>query len=173
MITLPASDECIKMLKESGCTNEVISHSKAVRNIAVKIAKAADANIRLVESGALIHDIGRSKTHGLRHAIEGVKIGKKLGLPREILNIIERHIGAGLSSEEAKKLGLPKKDYIPLTLEEKIVCHADNLVDNNKKRKIEDEIERALDKGNSEYARRLVALHKELSEICGFDVNKI
>lgn len=173
MNTLPTPEECIKMLKQTGCTDEVIRHSKAVRTIAIKIAKAAGANIQLVESGALLHDIGRSKTHGIRHVIEGVKIGKKLGLPLEILNIIERHIGAGLSSEEAKKLGLPKKNYIPLTLEEKIVCHADNLVDNNKKRKIEDEVERAIDKGHSEYARRLVALNKELSDICGFDVNKI
>lgn len=173
MNTLPTNDECIKMLKKTGCTPEVIRHSKEVRTIAIKIAKTAGASIQLVESGALLHDIGRSKTHGIRHAIEGVKIGKKLGLPQEILNIIERHIGAGLSSDEAKKLGLPKKDYIPLTLEEKIVCHADNLVDNNKKRKIEDEVERAIGNGHSEYARRLVALHKELSEICGFDVNKI
>ena len=173
MNKLPSSEECINLLKKTGCTDEVISHSEAVRDVAVKIAKAAGANISLVESGALLHDIGRSKTHGIRHAVEGVKIGKKLGLPENILKIIERHIGAGLSSDEAKKLGLPKKNYIPITLEEKIVCHADNLIENNKKRKIEEEVERALIEGHSEYARRLVVLHKELSDICGFDVNKI
>jgi len=173
MYKLPTPEECINLLKKTGCSDEVINHSEAVRDVAVKIAKAAGANIPLVESGALLHDIGRSKTHGIRHAVEGVKIAKKLGLPENILKIIERHIGAGLSSNEAKKLGLPKKNFIPLTLEEKIVCHADNLIENNKKRKVEEEVERALIEGHSEYARRLVVLHKELSDICGFNVNKI
>lgn len=173
MSSILAPDECLKYLKEVGCSDKVIEHCKVVRDIAVRIAKKANADINLVEAGALLHDIGRSKTHGIRHAIEGVKIGKKLGFSEEILNIIERHIGAGLSKDEAKKLGLPAKDYIPETLEEKIVCHADNLVDNNKKQKIEVEIERALRKGLNDYALRLTILHKELSELCGMDVNNI
>ena len=37
----------------------------------------------------------------------------------------------------------------------------------------EKEIEQALMNSHEEYARRLVILHKELSEICGIDVNKI
>lgn len=173
MEKIPTPEECIMLLKENGCSEEVIAHCKAVRDIALRIAKKTNANLKLVEAGALLHDIGRSKTHGIKHAVEGVKIAKKLGLPNEIINIIERHIGAGLSAGEAKKLGLPAKDYNPVTLEEKIVCHADNLVDNNEKRPIEYEVERALNEGHTEYAKRLVVLHEELSELCGIDVNKI
>ncbi len=173
MDRIPSYDECIELLKTNGCSKEVISHCLAVRNIAVKIAKKANANIELVEAGALLHDIGRSKTHGLKHIVEGSKIAKKLGLPEELVLIIERHIGAGIPLEEAKKLGLPKKDFIPKTLEEKIVCHADNLIDNSKRQPIELEVERVLYDGNNEYARRLVILHKELSDICGIDLNKI
>ena len=173
MNKLPSSEECINLLKKTGCTDEVISHSEAVRDVAVKIAKAAGANISLVESGALLHDIGRSKTHGICHAIEGAKIIKKLGLSEKIVRIVERHIGAGLPAKEAKKLGLPAKNYIPITLEEKIVCHADSLIENSKKQNIEKEIEQALMNSHEEYAKRLVILHKELSEICGIDVNKI
>jgi len=173
MNSIPSPKDCIILLKNAGCSESVVKHCKAVRDVAVKIAEKANANVKLVEAGALLHDIGRSKTHGIRHAIEGVKIGKKLGLSKEILNIIERHIGAGLSKEEAKKLGLPIKDYIPETLEEKIVCHADSLIDNCKKQKIEIEVERALREGLKEYALKLVSLHKELSDICGIDVNYI
>ena len=173
MSSIPTPDECLKLLTKVGCSLEVISHCTAVRDVALRIAKKTNADLKLVEAGALLHDIGRSKTHGIKHAVEGAKIAKKLGLPIEIINIIERHIGAGLSVDEAKKLGLPKKDYIPITLEEKIVCHADNLVDNNEKKPIEYEVQRALNEGNNEYARRLVLLHKELSELCGIDVNKI
>jgi len=165
--------KCLDLLKECGCSDEVIKHSIAVRDVAVRIADKANANRELVEAGALLHDIGRSNTHGIFHAIEGASIAKKLHLPKSIIRIIERHIGAGLTKEEAKKLHLPAKNYLPETLEEKIVCHADNLIDNSSKQKIENEIERALTNGNKEYAIRLVKLHKELSEICGMDLNDI
>ena len=173
MNSIPSPEECINLLKKSGCSEEVISHCQSVRNVAIRIAEKANADVKLVEASALLHDIGRSKTHGIRHAIEGARIAKKLGLPEEIIRIIERHIGAGLPAEEAKKLGLPPKDYLPTTLEEKIVCHADNLVENNKKKNIEYEIEKALTNSFKEYANRLAALHKEISEICGIDVNNI
>ena len=169
----PTPEECIILLKKSGCSENVIRHCKAVRDIAVRIGKKANADVELIEVSSLLHDIGRSKTHGIKHAIEGANIAKKLGLSEDIIKIIERHIGAGLAADEAKKLGLPAKDYIPKTLEEKIVCHADSLIDNSKKQSIEYEIEKALVEGHKEYARRLVALHKELSDICGMDVNKI
>jgi len=173
MSKYPTPEQCILILKDLGCSEEVINHCKAVRDIAVKIAKNTDADINLVESSALLHDIGRSKTHDLFHAIEGAKIARKLGLSNKIIKIIEKHIGAGLTSEEAKKLGLPVKDYIPETLEEKIVCHADNLIECCKKQPIELEVEGAIKDGNNDYAIRLVQLHKELSDLCGFDINKI
>jgi uncharacterized protein (TIGR00295 family) len=173
MEKVPSPKECINYLEISGCPDEVINHCIAVRDIAVKIAKKAKADIELVEAGALLHDIGRSKTHEITHAIEGVKIARELGLTDHIINIIKRHIGAGLESDEAKRLGLPAKDYIPETLEEKIVCHADSLIDNNRKQTIEKAIEKALLEGHKEYARRLASLHKELSEICGTNLNNI
>ena len=170
---IPTAEECIKILKDIGCSKNVISHCEAVRDIAVRIAEKTDADIKLVEAGALLHDIGRSKTHGINHAVEGVKIAKKLGLSKKIIRIIQTHIGAGIIKEEAKKLGLPSMDYLPETLEEKIVCHADSLIDNCKKQDIEKEVEKALINGYNEYAKRLVILHKELSDIIGFDVNNI
>ena len=61
-------------------------------------------------------------------SIVGVEIASKYGCTTDVLNIIERHIGAGITAEEAVKLGLPEKSYVPQTLEEKIVAHADNLI---------------------------------------------
>jgi uncharacterized protein (TIGR00295 family) len=168
-----SQSKCLELLKESGCSDEVIKHSIAVRDVAIRIAQKAKADIDLVEAGALLHDIGRSNTHGIFHAVKGASIAKKLHLPKSIIRIIERHIGAGLTSNEAKKLHLPFKNYLPETLEEKIVCHADNLINNCSRQKIEDEIEKALTDGNKEYAIRLVKLHKELSDICGIDLNYI
>ncbi len=173
MEKIPNPDECIEILKQNGCSEKVILHCKAVRDVAVKIAKKANADVKLVEAGALLHDIGRSKTHGILHATEGVKIAEKIGLPDSIIKIIERHIGAGIPAIDAKRLGLPEKDYIPLTLEEKIVCHADSMVNNNKQQRIESELERVLLEGHKDYAVRLIKLHKELSDIIGMDVNLV
>ena len=164
-------EKCILLLKETGCSDDVIKHCKCVRDLAIKIAKIAKADLITVEIGALLHDIGRSKTHGIYHAFEGVKIAKKNRFPTKIIKIIERHIGAGISKETAVKLGLPPKDYIPRTLEEKIVCHADNLIDNCEKQKIENEIDKAIEKNQTEYALRLRKLHDEISKICGIDLN--
>ena len=119
----------IELLKKENTPENVIEHCKAVCKKAMKIAaNFEDADEDLIRKGALLHDIGRSRTHGITHAIEGVEIAKRYGYCEDVLNIIERHIGAGITEQEAEKLGLPKKSYVPQTLEEKIVAHADNLI---------------------------------------------
>ncbi len=173
MDPIPTPERCIELLQENGCSDEVIKHCMAVRDVAVRIAKKADADLKLVEAGALLHDIGRSKTHGITHAVEGVRIARRIGLPLNILYIIERHLSAGIPKDEAVKLGLPEKDYIPETLEEKIVAHADNLIQDCKRQRIEEEIEQAKEKGLEQVAQRLIDLHKELSDICVMDLNEI
>jgi len=118
-----------ELLQKEHTPENVISHCEAVYQKAMKIASNFDnVDTDLIRKGALLHDIGRSKTHDITHAIVGVEIAKKYGYNQDVLNIIERHIGAGITEEESKKLGLPEKSYIPQTLEEKIVAHADNLV---------------------------------------------
>lgn len=173
MSHIPNPRRCIEILRENGCSEEVINHCKVVRDLAVRIAEKTNANVELVEASALLHDIGRSKTHGIKHGIEGAKIAREIGLPESIGLIIERHLGAGIPEDEAVKLGLPAKDYIPKTIEEKIVAHADNLIQNNKKQAIEKEVEKALKKGQKKLAERLIKLHTELSDICGMDLNEI
>lgn len=123
----------IELLKKENTPENVIDHSRAVYKKAMEIAaNFDDADKDLIRKGALLHDIGRSKTHGITHAIEGVEIAKKYGYGEDVLNIIERHIGAGITEREAEKLGLPVKSYLPETLEEKIVAHADNLTSGSK-----------------------------------------
>jgi tRNA (cytidine56-2'-O)-methyltransferase len=173
MHCIPTNEQCIKLLQKHNCSDEIIQHCLAVRDVAIRIAQHAHADMKLVEAGALLHDIGRSKTNGITHAIEGVKIARCCGLPLDILYIIERHIGAGIPKEEAVKLGLPEKDYIPETLEEKIVAHADNLIDNVRRQSINDEIKQAKQKGLISLAERLQKLHDELCSICRIDIDDI
>ncbi|MEE1129553.1 MAG: TIGR00295 family protein [Methanobrevibacter sp.] len=119
----------IELLERENTPKNVIEHCKAVYKKAMEIAtNFDDVDKDLIKKGALLHDIGRSKTHDITHAIEGVKIARRYGYDQNVLNIIERHIGVGITEDEAKNLGLPVKSYVPQTLEEKIVAHADNLV---------------------------------------------
>jgi len=121
-------DEEIKLLKELNCPQWVIEHSKGVSRKACEIASNFDdVDMELVRVGGLLHDIGRFKTNSIEHAVIGAQILKERGYSQEIINIVERHIGTGLSEDDARQLGLPIKDYTPQTLEEKIVSHADNL----------------------------------------------
>lgn len=135
--------EAIAMLIKAGCSSSVIDHCKIVagyaKEIAIKISESVaksglgvDIDIETVFIGGLLHDLGRSKTHGIRHAVEGVAIAVENGVDEKLVSIIERHIGAGIPMDEASGLGLPEKDYMPVTIEEKIVAYADNLVSGNK-----------------------------------------
>lgn len=171
--TIPTPDECIRILQSVGCSDNIIRHSKTVRNLAVKIARLANADVQLVEVGALLHDIGRSKTHGIKHGVMGAKIARKIGLPENIVNIIEKHLGAGIPGEEAVKLGLPLREYIPKTLEEKIVAHADNLIENSSKQSIAEAVQKEINRGNKVLAERMMILHRELSKYCKTDLDNI
>ena len=77
--------------------------------------------------GALLHDIGRALSHDITHGFKGANILRKEGLPENVALIVERHVLGGFTSSEALHLGLPPKDFLPTTLEEKIVCVADKL----------------------------------------------
>ena len=74
----------LKILKQEETPENVIEHSKAVCKKAMKIAaNFKDADKDLIKKGALLHDIGRSKTHGITHAVEGAKIVREYGYPEE------------------------------------------------------------------------------------------
>lgn len=171
--SLPSREECIDFLKDAGCSESVIEHCIAVEKHAIKIAQKTKADLEIVSRGALLHDIGRGKTHGIRHAVIGADIARNLGLSEEIACIIEKHIGAGLTPSEAESLQLPKRDYMLKTLEEKIVAHADNLVGEHMVRPISDVVDRLKERGYSEVAQKVLDLHKELSDICGVDLDQI
>ncbi len=167
----------IKMLRQAGCSEAVIKHCIRVARLAMEIAKAIEKNggkvdVEAVEAGAMLHDIGRAKTHDIMHIIEGVKIARHYGLPKKIIDIIEHHGGAGIDEEEAKKLGLPPKDYSPRTIEEKIVAHADNLTGNGY-RSVKELAIAWEKKIGKEAALKLLKLHNELSKLAGIDIDEI
>ncbi|MEM3765395.1 MAG: TIGR00295 family protein [Candidatus Bathyarchaeia archaeon] len=169
---LPTKEQALQLLHESGCSENVIRHCKAVAELAVEIAKACkekglNVNLGLVEIGALLHDIGRSKTHSVHHAVAGMQIAKSLGLPEPIISIIKRHVGGGITQRDAKNLGWPKDVYVPQTLEEKIVAYADKLTEGSKRVPIEKTIEKLSRELPPPAIARIRRLHEEMSTIIG------
>jgi hypothetical protein len=83
------------------------------------------------------------------------------------VQIVRRHVGAGVSPEEAKTLGLPDLDYIPRTREQVIVCFADKMIDSDSVRPFELEVRRFERKGHD--VERLLALKRNLAADLGKD----
>ncbi|MDH5787998.1 MAG: TIGR00295 family protein [Candidatus Bathyarchaeota archaeon] len=171
---LPSREQAIQLLRQSGCSRYVVRHCRTVSELAVEIAKACkekglNIDLELVEIGALLHDIGRSKTHTVHHVVVGVEIAESLGLPEIVISIIKRHVGGGIAAREARKLRWPKDIYIPQTLEEKIVSYADKLIDGSKRVPIEDTIEKFSEKGRMPPSaiERMRRLHEEILVLVG------
>ena len=128
--TIQNSD--IEMLHKAGMSEDDITHSTHVAEKALEIARRignSSIDQELVGRGALFHDLGKTKTHEMEHGKIGAELGKKLGLPADITDIMEKHIRGGLTGPEARELNLPVKDYTLRKLEERIIIYADRIVD--------------------------------------------
>ena len=166
---LPSREQAIELLRKNNCPPKVINHCEEVTKLALEIAsklekKGIKVDLKLVETGALLHDIGRSKSHAVDHGVVGGKIAESEGLPEEVARIIKRHVGGGITPQEAERFGWPKDVYEPATLEEKIVSYADKLIDNSKRVPIDLEIER-LQVEHKDAAERVRKLHEEITRL--------
>ncbi|MFP3951637.1 MAG: TIGR00295 family protein [Candidatus Bathyarchaeia archaeon] len=167
----------------AGCSDAVIRHTKNVTKLALKIAekfgeKGYVVDLELVEIGGLLHDLGRSKTHSVEHGALGGKMAREMGLPESLARIIDRHVGAGIPNEEAEKLGLPTGEYMPETLEEKIVTYADKLIEGSDVVDIDVTLHNFKESLGEDHPaiRRLLQLHREITckigSISGIDLNR-
>jgi len=118
-------------------------HSLAMANMAEIAANAIGANARLVRVGALYHDLGKSlqpkyfienlggnpSPHDnlppevscdaiFAHVTEGVRLGRKEGLPERIIDFMHMHHGDGLLEyfwskclEQGNPKGLTERDF--------------------------------------------------------------
>ena len=159
--------EALNLLRRCRVPEKVIEHSLAVSELAGELASRARVPLdkELVRVGALLHDLGRARTHGIEHGVEGARLARSLGLEERIVRIIERHIGAGIAEEEAVSLGLPPGDYLPETPEEKLVAYADNLILGTRRLSFEESLERfkRVLGENHPSIKRMLRLHREVT----------
>jgi len=168
--------KALQIHRKYGSSPAIVEHCRTVARISEIIGRelverGVSVDEEVVLAGALLHDIGRTKVQTVRHGYVGAEILKREGLPESVADVVKKHVGAGISYEEARRLGLPDGDYIPRTLEEKVVCFADKMVDANKTRPFAEEVKRFVRKGHD--VRRLEGLKEDLKLKLGRDPEKL
>jgi uncharacterized protein len=134
--------EIISKYYEPGSTSYMIlvEHSTAVAQKSLEIAGRLGygrPDTEFIEEAAMLHDISIFMIHEpgigchgdkpyICHGYLGRELLEKEGLPKHAL-VCERHVGVGITSDDIgrKGLPLPRRDMLPITIEEKIICYAD------------------------------------------------
>ncbi len=165
---LPSREQLIELLRQNQCSPNIISHCEAVADLALETAgklekKGLKIDFELVQAGALLHDFGRCKTHTVDHAVVGAKMAESAGLPASVVSIIKRHVGGGITEDEAQKFGWPQDVYVPISLEEKVVSYADKLIEQSKRVPVELAIKQLQREDKNEAAQRVRNLHEEIT----------
>jgi uncharacterized protein len=173
---IPNALEALALHRKYGSHERTVAHCQGCARISRLLAeKAAQrgsmVNQAAVDAAALLHDIGRSQTQLVGHGHVGAQILEREGVDGVVVEIVRRHVGAGISAEEAALLGFPSGDYIPGTLEQKIVCFADKMLDGDKARPFEEEVKRFVKKGHD--VHRLRKLKEDIDVAVGMDAESL
>lgn len=163
--------------------NLLIGHSTAVAQKASSIAERLahlGPDLKFIEEAAMLHDIGIFGTdvpaigcYGDKpyvcHGYLGRELLEREGLPAHAL-VCERHVGVGISIADIDRnqLPIPRRDMLPLTLEERIICFADKFFSKKKdaigREKPLEEVRRGIEKYGPEKFGRFEEMLKEFGE---------
>lgn len=139
----------------------LLIHSKSVRDKAIELAllhPEYNMDLQFIKEAAMLHDIGIFLTDAggiecygdkpyICHGYLGAELLRKEGYPKHAL-VCERHTGTGLTKEMVKNFnaGLPIRDMLPLSIEEKVICYADKFFSKTKldREKTLEEVEKSL-----------------------------
>ena len=133
------------------CDNELkriyMLHAHKVADFSMELA-SRHPELRLdmafIEEAAMLHDIGIFLTNAPRiycfgdkpyicHGYLGAELLRREGLSRHAA-VCERHTGTGITKEQIirEALPLPARDFVPVTLEEQLICFADKFYSKTK-----------------------------------------
>lgn len=163
----------------------LLFHSRQVTEKALAIAKnfSGIADLELISCGAMLHDIGIrfcnapdigcfGEDNYLLHGILGAENLRCLRIPgiEKVARICERHTGSGITADEiiSGSLPLPQKDFLPESLEEKIICLADKFFSKSgdmQEKSLED-IRRGMKKFGDDSLARFDAMYNDLLLSC-------
>ncbi|MDE7420850.1 MAG: HDIG domain-containing protein [Muribaculaceae bacterium] len=155
----------------------LLTHSEMVAHKALTVAEAAKLNIdrEFVFNAAMLHDVGifRCNASGIycygdepyiRHGIIGGELLRKECADEVYARVCERHTGSGLTAKEIAETGmpLPHMDFLPETLEEKLICYADKFFSKSgdpREEKSLDRVRKSMAKFGADSLERFDAMH--------------
>jgi uncharacterized protein len=124
----------------------LVAHGNQVAQKALKAAKKVahlQPDLEFIEKAAMLHDVGIFLTHSPKlgchgvhpyvcHGVLGFNLLNDAGWPQLAL-VCERHVGVGISTDDVLNynLPLPKRDMLPISIEEQIICYADKFFSKN------------------------------------------
>lgn len=144
-LTFEVPEEVMKMINEHYPSDSLAykiytTHVVKVTELALKIADHnpnLNLNREYIIKAAMLHDIGIIKTDApalgcfgnlpyIAHTYKGREMLEEEGMI-DIAPICERHLGTGLSKQDIIDAGfpLPRRNMMPITKEEKLICYAD------------------------------------------------
>jgi uncharacterized protein len=170
---------------ESELYRILLVHSILVTAKALRLARdflenhpKTSVDLSFIEEAAMVHDIGIFRCNApeilctgtepyIRHGIIGREIIEQEGYPRHAV-VCERHTGVGITRDEIiqQELSLPKRDLMPISIEEKIICLADKFYSKKPKRLYKEKtigkIRKSLKKRGARITRRFDDLYEEI-----------
>lgn len=161
----------------------LLEHSHAVADLARELNEnlALGLDPNMVETAAMLHDIGIIATHApgigcyghepyIRHGIIGADMLRGKGAPEWAAKVAERHTGSGLTADEIHvgQLPLPTDRVLyPVTCLERLICYADKFFSKKPglltKRKNIDQVMAEIGSHGDESLARFIELHKQFT----------
>ena len=135
---IPSNDMIFAMMADLGLPEGIKEHCIVVKEIALDIVKQikeknsqAEIDAEVIEAGALLHDIGRTRSHGVDHGYRGYMLMREANIDERVARCALVHVLGGFDKEDIRK-EFPtdsrneiKVSLMPKSIEEKIVCLAD------------------------------------------------
>lgn len=175
----------------------LMTHSRQVASLALSLAKRYEAvhgaviDMDFLTEASMLHDIGviccdapgiccYGTEPYIKHGILGGEMLDREGLPRHA-EVCRKHTGAGITAAEviSQQLPLPHCDYVPQSIEERLICYADKFfskshIDRTTPKDLE-AVRRSLSKfggGTLERFEAMVAEFGRVDEEARFDLVK-
>ncbi len=96
--TIPAREECLRLMREHGVLKNIVDHSIQVARVAIYLGKELNKrgqsiDLGLVEAASLLHDLTKTKSFGTKedHAWTGSQILKEMGY-EEVGEVVAQHV---------------------------------------------------------------------------------
>lgn len=158
-----------------------LRHAQSVTDKALEIAARKHLNLdqAQITEAAMLHDIGIFLTdaqsidcHGdkpyIAHGTLGAQLLRDNGFSEATARVAERHTGAGITVDDIDQMSLPlpRRDLMPETLLERLICYADKFYSKSgdMKEKSIEKVRASMKRHSEATAQRFEVLHAEFGE---------